>query len=133
MKILAVSVNYSGTGLAELKSGYAQIAKETESQYKMEASGGIYGVSGLINSRSIIRKDEVGKIVFDEGDWCRNQQRCNNISLKVWAVVEKEDRRLELVWRQQLKDAAVEEMKSRLRKATGLLRRVENLDVDEEE
>jgi len=135
MKILAVVLEHSGGGnrIPELKSAYIDIVKESDTQYKIAPYDNFTEVGSLINSRSIIKKDEVNTIMFDEGNLRANSQMCQRISMKAWVVVPDVDKRLELVWRQQLKDAAIDEMKSRLRKATGLLRKLENLEADEEE
>lgn len=122
MKLLAIRLN-TEQGNLQIRYKFVDIAKETSTAYRIEKS------HELLNNRTMVKKDEVDKIMY--GNERRDCNTCefDHVSLHAWVLVEQSEPDYELLrcWRKFLKDKAVEQLRERNKALKALYAQVVNL------
>jgi len=116
MKILAIGLTYIHQCRKEV-SNHCFNVKETKTGYKVLPGQDSHSL--IINCRSIIRKDEVNKVFFDESLGSSiNERRATLISLKAWVVISDDDEDIydEILanYKNKIKNKAIIELDNRL-------------------
>lgn len=127
MKILAITLENNYDKGVVVNHGYFEIKNETPSFYRLDKTG------ILVNHRSMIKKEEINTIMFNELFERRSLNKCDYISLQVWAIVEEESTDILNMWKERIKSHALKELKRRHNDLKNLYSEVKCISANEEE